>query len=90
MKQPVYALPLFDMLLHAIHVHRRDHQGLYPRRIEIHPANFETLRQDPRTHETLMYSNARDVQNFRGVPLVIDVQAVRLKMITADNMVEYL
>jgi hypothetical protein len=87
MKRHKYALGLWEMLAHARHEHYKQHQGLLPKRFEMHPANWCELRMDERMKYMIF-----DIEKpeFMGVPIVVDVKADRLKMITADNTVEYL
>ena len=87
MKRHKYALGLWEMLWHARHEHCKTHQGLPPQRFEIHPANWQELRMDERMRYMFSYPEKPE---FMGVPIVVDVKATRLKMITADNKVEYL
>jgi hypothetical protein len=87
LKRHKYALGLWKMLEHAIHDHYKKHYGLLPRRFEIHPANWTELRMDERMRGIVFEP---DNPAFMGVPVVVDVKATRLKMITADNEVEYL
>lgn len=87
MKVHKYALGLWEMLSLAIHEHYMKHQGLLPRRFEMHPANLAELLSD----ERIKYMNVdKNKLEFMGVPIVVDVKADRLKMITTGNTVEYL
>lgn len=87
MKRHKYALGLWELLAYARHDHCKKYQGLLPKRFEMHPANWAELRMDERLRH--MFFDP-DKPEFMGVPIVVDVQASRLKMITADNKVEYL
>ena len=87
MKRHKSALGLWEMLAHARHDHYKTHQGLLPQRFEIHPLNWAELRMDERMRYMIFDPEKPE---FMGVPIVVDVKATRLKMITADNKVEYL
>jgi hypothetical protein len=77
---------MWKMLHLAINDHYQKTQGLLPRRFEMHPANYAELRMD----ERMLHMPIAETNDFMGVPIVVDVQATRLKMITHDNKVEYL
>ena len=53
----------------------------------MHPANWCELRMDERI-KYMMFDAEKP--EFMGVPVVVDRLAARLKMITADDTVEYL
>lgn len=75
------------MLAHALHDHYKRKKGLPPKRFEMHPAIFCELKMDERMKYMLF---DQEKPTFMGVPIAVDVQADRLKMITTDNAVEYL
>ena len=90
MKRHKYALGLWNMLALARHEHDKKH-GCPPVRFEMHPANWCELRMDEKMKYVQMTATGAEMENsFMGVPVVIDRLAYRLKMITADNTVEYL
>ena len=90
MKRHKYALGLWNMLVLARHEHYKKH-GVSPVRFEMHPANWCELRMDEKMKYVQMTATGEGMENsFMGVPVVVDRLADRLKMITADNTVEYL
>lgn len=90
MKRHPYALGLWNMLAHARHEHYKRF-GVPPARFEMHPANWSELRMDENMKYVQLVGTGAEMENsFMGVPVVIDQQADRLKMITSDNTVEYL
>lgn len=90
MKRHKYALGLWNMLILARLEHYKKY-GVLPARFEMHPANFYELRMDEKMKYAQMVGAGKEMENsFMGVPIVIDRLAARMKMITADNTVEYL
>lgn len=82
-----YALGIWRMLADAIHKHRMAHQGLLPKRFQMHPENWKELRKDERLKHMIL--DPQKIE-FMGVPIVVDARTDQLKMITAHNEVEYL
>ena len=85
-----YALSLFGWLCEAIHDHRKVHKGAYPRKIEMHPCVYKKLLMEVAAWRYAPNSTDIESRNFSGVPIIINEQATRLKIITVDNKVEYL
>lgn len=91
MKRHKYALGLYEFMVHAIHDHKLRHHGELPKRFEMHPAHFDDLCVDERIRDMAFYWGGSEHEfQFHGVNIVIDQVAIRLKMVTADNKVEYL
>lgn len=88
------ALGVRLMLLHAISDHRRKHRGLYPRRFELHPEVFCDFELELHARNDGELYAARtdnpDVLRFNGTEVHCHQQASRPKMVSADNVVEYL
>lgn len=78
------------MLRIAVHEHQKAFYGQLPKRIEMHPAVFDSLVSDQHYARSVQFDNATHApKNFHGVPIVIDIQATRLKLINARNEVVY-
>lgn len=82
------ALGPIGMLLDALHQHAQIHDGMPPRRIEIHSAVFAELKAQPDILKFLTFT--AEEYFFCDVPIIIDKLAVRPKIITCKNEVEYL
>lgn len=81
------ALGPVDMLREAIFSHCQNHRGQPPKRFELHPAVWMDLCYNCRPWQIQVTAEGQD---FEGIPVVIDKQAIRSKLITCDNEVEYL
>jgi len=87
MKRHKFALGLWEMMESAVYGQLASTHGMLPRRFEMHPANYSEFLMDERLRYA--YFDIRKPK-FMDVPIVVDVLAKRLRMITADNKVEYL
>lgn len=79
------------MLRIAVHEHQKAFYGQLPKRIEMHPAVFDSLVSDPHYARSVQFVDViQESKSFYGVPIVIDTQATRLKLINARNEVVYI
>ena len=79
------------MLRIAVHEHQKAFYGQLPKRIEMHPAVFDSLVSDPHYARSVQFADVIEgSKNFHGVPVVVDTQATRLKLINASNEVVYI
>ena len=79
------------MLRIAVHEHQKAFYGKLPKRIEMHPAVFDSLVSDPHYARSVQFTDViKGYKNFHGIPIVIDIQATRLKLINVRNEVVYI
>lgn len=86
------SLGIKHMLIDAIVRHRKAHHGALPRRIELHPATYAELLAslDAREFPMPREDGRLDVLPLRGVDVYRDSNVMLAKLITVDNIVEYL
>jgi hypothetical protein len=77
------------MLMEAIKKHREQHRREYPKKIVLHPAVLKDLRRNSELLD-FDFPSGLSSEKFQGVPIESDVLATRAKIITIDNVVEYL
>lgn len=89
-----YALGSFGMLCDAIarHQHRPEATMVLPRRFVLHPAVLQDLRLElgPKREVEYLRFHPDGAIDFMGVPVIVDSRAFRAKMVTSDNIVEFL
>lgn len=79
------------MLRIAVHEHQKAFYGQLPKRIEMHPAVFDSLVNDPYYTRSVQFEDViQEFKDLYGIPIVIDTQATRLKLINVRNEVVYL
>jgi len=85
-----FALGPVNMIFHAIRLHRMQHEGKVPQRIELHPVVMADLRSHLGS-EYLAYAQSETGEvSYMGVRIVEDAGALQPRLITADNQTEYL
>lgn len=84
---PRLAAGIKYMLDHAIHQHRRAHQGRYPKRFELHP------QLEPELYLALgpqYYLRAEQRLSYQDVEIVLTPRAREPRLITCRNEIELL
>lgn len=83
-------LGIRGMLIDAINVHRRETLGDIPLRFELHPEIVRELKLGISATDMCFDPLGNLPMRFYGVEIREDLLANRAKMITSDNVVEYL
>ena len=81
----MFAMSDSEMLLIAIYKHQKEFSGDFPKSIQMPPSVFYELRCELDFNRHFQIIGNGHLNEFYGVPIIIDATATRLKLINKNN-----